>query len=76
MVGNRDGVSCWMKPILNILTLLKRHQKNSVNKQPSDEIDSLSESRFVGEKLGYRMRHLRGYFSLRDELFNRQLIGF
>ena len=76
MVGNRDWVSCWMQPILNIPTLLKRYQKNSVNKQPSQEIDSLPESRLVGEKLGYRIRYLRGYFSLRDELFNRQPIGF
>jgi hypothetical protein len=76
MIGNCDRVSCWTQPILNIPTLLKRHQKNSVNKQPSEEIDSLSESRLVREKLGYRMRHLRGYFSLRDELFNRQPIGF
>jgi hypothetical protein len=51
MVRNRDWVSCWMQPILNIPTLLKRHQKNSVNKQPSEEIDCLPESWLVGESL-------------------------
>ena len=76
MVGNRDRVPYWIQPILNILTLLKRYQKNSVNKQPSEEIDSLPKSRLVGEKLGYRIHYFRGYFSLRDKLFNRQPIGF
>jgi hypothetical protein len=42
-----------MQPILNIPALLKRHQKNSVNEQPSEEIDGLLESRLVGRKFGY-----------------------